>query len=221
MLDPNRFTKGVSSEPCGARRCDGASPQDASADFCYPTVPSVFPERRIYSIDVVFPPEERELFDLLDRYTALRMGSAGTQGERAASRFVTLLLRKRLLSSPAAFKHTLDQHIRTLDAAARRRATRRALQQAVAALEDNPDDTAVVSGYEQEALALAGAAIARSIDRDHRRSEVETGASAVHADEAGRILTQMQARADTCWRRPDAKTKQLLGWIAETCFPRE
>ena len=80
-----------------------------------------FPERRIrsvYSVYVVFAPEP-ELFGLLERYTTLRMGAASTRSERTASRFVALLLRKRL-SSPAAFKHTLDQHIRTLEGAASR-----------------------------------------------------------------------------------------------------
>ena len=76
-----------------------------------------FPHRRIAAIEVAFPPEEQELFDLLDRYAVLRTSSASTLAERAASRFVALLLKKRLLSSPAAFKHTLDQHMKTLDAA--------------------------------------------------------------------------------------------------------
>lgn len=218
MLDPNRFTKGV--PPKRAER-DAVMVRRLKAHLrtLLPDGTKRFPERRIHSIDVVFPPEERKLFDLLDRYTALRMGPAGTQGERAASRFVTLLLRKRLLSSPSAFKHTLDQHVRTLEAAAHRRATSRALEQAVAALEDNPDDTAVVSEYEQEALALAGATIARSTDREGRLQGAETQIPPGRVDKANRLLSQMQARADAGWRRPDAKTKRLLGWIAETCFP--
>ena len=218
MLDPNRFTKGVA--PKRSER-DAVIVRRLKTHLrsLLPDGSKRFPERRIHSIDVVFPRQERELFELLDSYTALRMGSAATRGERAASRFVTLLLRKRLLSSPAAFKHTLEQHIRTLDAAAHRRTTSRALEQAVAALEDNPDDSADVSEYEKEALALAGATIARTVDRGGLLPGTEKPHPAASTDQATAILARMRARAEATWRRADAKTKKLLDWIAKTCFP--
>ena len=71
------------------------------------------------------------------------------------------MLKKRLLSSPAAFKHTLDQHMMTLATLPRRRQiSERLIHEAAAALEDEADDTALVSEQEQEALALAGGALA-------------------------------------------------------------
>ena len=218
MLDPNRFTKGV---PPSRRDRDAVMVRRLKTNLrtLLPDGAERFPERRIRSVDVVFPPEERELFDLLDRYTTLRMGTAGTRGERTASRFVALLLKKRLLSSPAAFKHTLDQHIRTLEAAASRRVTSRTLERAVAALEDNPDDTDVVSGYEKEALALAAAALADSPPTSGGVSQSARRTDLVGAATADGVLAAMRVRADGCWRRPDAKTKRLVGWIAETCFP--
>ena len=151
MLDPNRFTKGV--QPSDRER-DAVMVRRLKSHLrtMIPDGDTRFPKRKINAIEVAFPPEEQELFALLDEYTALRMDSANTPAERAASRFVTLLLKKRLLSSPAAFKHTLDQHIQTLNTAAHRKTTEQALYEAAAALEDEADDTDNVSGFEHELL---------------------------------------------------------------------
>ncbi|MYH72951.1 MAG: DEAD/DEAH box helicase [Acidimicrobiia bacterium] len=218
MLDPNRFTKGV--QPSERER-DAVMVRRLKSHLrtMLPDGDSRFPKREIHAIEVEFPPEEQELFDLLDDYTALRMGAANTPAERAASRFVTLLLKKRLLSSPAAFKHTLDQHIKTLNTAAHRRTNERALQEAEAALEDEADDSDVVSEQEQEVLALAAAALP---DIEREREEVllaRMRARTMHFDAAQTILDQMKARADERWRRADAKTKRLVDWIGEICFP--
>ena len=217
MLDPNRFTKGV--QPSDRER-DAVMVRRLKSHLrtMLPDGDSRFPKRNIGSIEVAFPPAERELFDLLGDYTALRASAASTPAEQAASRFVTLLLKKRLLSSPAAFKHTLDQHIRTLNTAAHRKTTERALQEAAAALEDETDDADAVSDQEQQALALAAAALA---DVDHEQEQTVLArmrARTASVDVAEPILDQMRARADERWRRADAKTKRLMDWIGEVCF---
>lgn len=218
MLDPNRFTKGV--QPSERDR-DAVMVRRLKSHLraMLPDGDKRFPQRRVHAIEVEFPSEERELFDLLDQYAKLRMSAASTPTERAASRFVTLLLKKRLLSSPAAFKHTLDQHMRTLNAAAHRRTTERALLDAEAALEDDSDDTGPVSEQEQEALALAAAGLP-----DVKRAEEETLLARMRArtlgvDAAKPILDQMRVRADDRWRRPDAKAERLMEWIGEICYP--
>ena len=108
MLDPNRFTKGV--QPSDRER-DAVMVRRLKSHLrtMLPDGERRFPRRSINAIEVTFPPEERELFGLLDQYTELRRAASNTPAEHAASRFVTLLLKKRLLSSPAAFKLTLDQ----------------------------------------------------------------------------------------------------------------
>jgi ERCC4-related helicase len=218
MLDPNRFTKGVHPSE---RDRDAVMVRRLKSHLrtMLPDGDTRFPQRRIHAIDVDFPPEERELFDLLDQYAQLRMSAASTPTERAASRFVTLLLKKRLLSSPAAFKHTLDQHIRTLNAAAHRRTTERALLDAEAALDDDPDDTDSVSEQEQEALALAAAGLP-DVDRAQEETLLaRMRARTLAVDAAKPILDQMRIRADDRWRRPDAKAERLLEWIGEICYP--
>ena len=112
-LDPNRFATGVAvtdrdRDEVMVRRLKSHLRElldDNQTDF---------PTRRIQAIEVEFGEPEREMFELLDQYAASRRSNASTPAEKAAARFITLLLKKRLLSSPAAFKHTLDRHIETL-----------------------------------------------------------------------------------------------------------
>ena len=58
-------------------------------------------------MEVDYPEDEREAHELLDRYAELRRQHARVENVRTAADFVTLLLKKRLLSSPAAFANTL------------------------------------------------------------------------------------------------------------------
>lgn len=218
MLDPNRFAKGV--PPADSDR-DAVMVRRLKSHLrtMLPDGDKRFPLRQIHAIEVDFPREERDLFDLLEQYTQLRMSAASTPAERAASRFVTLLLKKRLLSSPAAFKHTLDQHIHTLNVAAGRRMTERALLDAEAALEDDPDDTDAVSAQEQEALALAAAGLP-GVDRTEEETLLADIRARTIAVDAGKpILDQLRVRADDRWRRTDAKTERLMEWIGEICYP--
>ena len=218
MLDPNRFAKGVDPkqkdwEAVIVRRLK------SHLRTVLPDGDQRFPKRRVFAIDVDFPDEERELLSLVDSYANLRTMSASVPAERTASRFITLLLKKRLLSSPAAFKHTLDQHISTLKSAAHRRTTERALQEAAAALEYETDDTEVVSEQEREALSLAAGAIGHY---DHEKEQALLGelrSRGLRVNMETSILHQMSERAERCWRRPDTKTKRLMEWIREVCFP--
>ena len=218
MLDPNRFAKGV--QPSDRER-DAVMVRRLKSHLrtMLPDGDDRFPQRKIGAIEVTFPPEERELFDLLDQYVALRMSGASTPAERAASRFVTLLLKKRLLSSPAAFKHTLDQHIHTLNTSSHRKATERAMLEAEAALEDEADDSESVSEQEQEALALAAASLPEVDQAEEETLLARMRTRTLSVDPAKPILDQMRVRAYDRWRRADAKTERLMEWIGEICYP--
>ena len=218
MLDPNRFTKGV--QPSERER-DAVMVRRLKSHLrtMLPDGDQRFPKRRIGAIEVTFPPEERELFDLLDQYTSFRRSASSTPSEQAASRFITLLLKKRLLSSPAAFKHTLDQHISTLNRASHRTTTERAITEAAAALEDEADDTEAISEQEMEALALAAGALPDYDGEQEQVALAQMRARSLSFDSAAAVLEQMRQRADDCWRRADAKTQRLMDWIGETCFP--
>lgn len=218
MLDPNRFTKGIVPKQ---RDQDAVMVRRLKSHLrtVLPDGDQRFPKRRVFAIDVDFPDEERTLLSLLDSYASLRMTSAGTPAAQAAAKFITLLLKKRLLSSPAAFKYTLDQHISTLKSAAHRRTTERALKEATAALEYETDDTETVSEQEREALSLAAGAIGQ---HDHNKEHAlleKLRSRGLHVNTETSILHQMRERAEDCWLRPDTKTFRLMDWIRETCFP--
>ncbi len=66
-----------------------------------------FAKRPPEVLEVEYRERERDGHELLSRYSAVRTGSPKRND------LVTLLLKKRLFSSPAAFAKTLEQHART------------------------------------------------------------------------------------------------------------
>ncbi|MCY3785512.1 MAG: DISARM system SNF2-like helicase DrmD [bacterium] len=223
-LDPNRFAKGV--EP-SARERDAVMVRRLKSHLrtLLPDGDTSFPDRRLHSIDVDFATPERTMFRLLDEYAAARRATAESPAEQAAARCIILLLKKRLLSSPMAFKRTLDKHIATLNRAAENNASTRAAsadrieaaQQA--ALEADADGDDSLDDIEQEALALAASALPETAVADEVLL-ARLRARAISYEARPRdILNQLQVIAEKNHRRPDAKTERLLEWIGDICFP--
>lgn len=73
-----------------------------------------FADRVIVPLEVEYPPEERRIHAALKAYTESRRKQARSLTSETAADFVTILLKKRLFSSPRAFHETLQQHLRTL-----------------------------------------------------------------------------------------------------------
>src|SRR5688572_5913575 len=67
-----------------------------------------FAERVIVPLEVDYSDDERRMHQLLARYARLRRDGATSSASRVATEFVTILLKKRLFSSPAAFLNTID-----------------------------------------------------------------------------------------------------------------
>ena len=216
-LDPNRFATGVVVSDRDQEKVVVRRLKSHLRDLL-PEARANFPIRRIRDIPVLFGEPENEMFRLLDDYAAARMSAAADPAERAASRFIALLLKKRLLSSPAAFKHTLDRHIATLAQASARAASVEAMEEAAAALDDEADDDDTLEALEQEALALAATALPGPTV-DDERPLARLRARALPYGSPAKLLRDLSEHADRNWRRPDAKTRQLLDWIGQTCFP--
>jgi superfamily II DNA or RNA helicase len=113
LLDPQRFARDVPPDPTArnsaiVRRMK----EDLRALEPREGVPR-FPERVIDKIEVEYPEEERRVHAALEAYTTSRR-KASSRGTALAADLISLLLKKRLFSSPAAFAHTLDVHIKTL-----------------------------------------------------------------------------------------------------------
>jgi hypothetical protein len=116
LLDPQRFARGVDPNPEQLTR---VLVRRLKRDLRAELPPNAdgsprFPERRLLTMEVDYPADERHSDAQLDRYAELRRGRHTSGAKRSATDFVTLLLKKRLLSSPVAFANTLAQHRETL-----------------------------------------------------------------------------------------------------------
>ena len=144
MVDPRRFARGVEpnpedlSEVLVRRLKDTIIDADGNREFAE-RLPAE-------ALEVTYSATERAGHDLLAEYAALRTGS------RERNDLVTLLLKKRLFSSPAAFAKTLERHVASLAGA---NDDDRDPIDTDYDWDDEPDDAA---GSESEAALLVGAA---------------------------------------------------------------
>lgn len=205
MLDPQRFMRDMPVKPEAlqqimVRRLKSELREDP--DLRRPDGSPRFAEREIVPLEIDYPPHERDVHRLLEDYTASRRKDAGgdRSGRRAAD-FVTLLLKKRLFSSPIAFAKTLETHRQTVAAAANKRATARQLEAAFEALDDDVADDDAQDEATEEALAAAASALG-GVSKDQQR-----------------LLDAMTRWADTWQHRDDAKTTRLLAFIDDVCRP--
>jgi superfamily II DNA or RNA helicase len=107
MLDPQRFIRG--EEP-DKGVLDQVMVRRMKSEIKNPDGSDRFPGRDIRPIEVRYTDAEREGYDLLQAYTAARRVQPDLTHARAGD-LVTLILKKRLFSSPAAFALTLQSHL--------------------------------------------------------------------------------------------------------------
>jgi superfamily II DNA or RNA helicase len=205
LLDPQRFARGVQPSEASLRRAMvrrlkselRADPDLANADGT-----PRFAERVIEELEIAYPEHERQVHRLLKEYSALRVSSGqGNKRAQMASAFVTLLLKKRLFSSPASFAGTLEVHRRTLEAQRQEKGDARALQATFDRLDDDVADDDEYEDAVEEALAAAAEA---SGSIDARQEE---------------LLEQMARWAEE-WRvKADTKAQRILDFIDDTCRP--
>ena len=107
MLDPQRFARGVEPDPAVLRQVMVRRLKD---DIRNPDGSPRFRGRVTQAIEVTYTEAEREAYGLLEQYTTLRRQAPGLATGRAGD-LVTLLLKKRLFSAPAAFARTLHGYV--------------------------------------------------------------------------------------------------------------
>jgi superfamily II DNA or RNA helicase len=115
MLDPQRFARGVEPDQ---RVVDQVVVRRLKASVTDAEGRPRFPARAPRAVEVAYTDDERRAHTLLGRYAAARRRQLlkGDGWARSkASDLVTLLLKKRLFSSPAAFAATLRAHMETLE----------------------------------------------------------------------------------------------------------
>ena len=120
--------------------------------------------------------------------------------KRSAADFVTLLLKKRLLSSPSAFANTLAQHRVTLERSDR--AQTAASEAQMQAAWDRSDDEA--------ADDESGEVVAEVLTTASR------GQAPLTAEER-ELLNRLGGWVEERRNRPDARAEALLGWLNDIC----
>ncbi|MBD2112539.1 MULTISPECIES: DISARM system SNF2-like helicase DrmD [Cyanophyceae] len=206
LLDNQRFARGVKADPnqlqvVMVRRLKRELPPH------WDGTPR-FPERRLEAIAVDYSTEEREVHQQLQQYTERRrQGAKDDATELYATEFVLKLLKKRLFSSPEAFRSTLEQHRHSLESATRKKASRFTkpsvgiLRRQLEQVEEEFADDGVYEEATEDAIA--------SSSRLFRAP----------SSEEQRLLKTMQQWADAASRQPDSKAQELLDWITTVIAP--
>jgi superfamily II DNA or RNA helicase len=205
LLDAQRFARGVSPDPVQlqavmVRRLKQELPPD---DFGKPR----FPERVLEAIAVNYTPSERQAHQWLQAYTELRrQGAEVNPTELYATEFVLKLLKKRLFSSPEAFRTTLVQHQKSLRGEKTEKrgfakpavgVLRRQLEQ----IEEEFADDAIYEEVTEDAIATSSRLFHEVTAQEQQQ------------------LDKMQAWADQASRLPDTKAQELLDWMGKVLRP--
>ena len=101
MIDPRRFARGANLDPTALKDVTVRRLKTDLAD-------KGFKNRKVNTLDVTPADSEQEMFSLLDDIVTR---SAKQNGTKAGGDIVTMLLKKRFLSSPFAFGMTLSHYI--------------------------------------------------------------------------------------------------------------
>ena len=202
LLDPQRFARGVDPNPEQLAKVLVRRLKSELRDELPPNADGTprFAERRVVAMPVDYPDDERRAHELLERYAESRRSHHAKSSKRSAADFVTLLLKKRLLSSPAGFANTLAQHRITL--AKRESVSAPASDAQMQAAWDRSDDEA----GDDESGEVAAEALAT----------VARGQAPLTTEERD-LLNELGGWVDERRNRPDARATEMLKWLTEVC----
>ena len=164
----------------------------------------IYPERRLEALKVDYTKDERDARRLLDEYIASREKQDAEEG--TASHFVHQLLRKRLVSSPAAFAATFERHVATIENGSRgtrpsSRLDDRILRRAIAKTEEDYADDERRESAESYAVEEASRRL-RPLSLGERRQ-----------------VERLRSWGQQAGRQPDSKARALIGWLEERIRP--
>lgn len=214
MLDPQRFTRGVSVRPS---QLEPVMVRRLKADLRM-LDPTAFPTRVVEPVQLDGLPgdtPELALATMLADYGALREQRVGRlpARERAQARLVFSGLQQRLLSSVAAFARTLEAHKRGLERKAAAAGDLAAKQFAGQALQDVEDVQSQLLNDEEQAEALAL--------EEERLAELASGVGSAEPhqlDQERSAVDAMLALARLHTGQPDERAKWIIQWVRDNCL---
>ncbi|GAA0913371.1 helicase SNF2 family protein [Virgisporangium aurantiacum] len=203
LIDPLRFARGV---PPDEPALQDTVVRRLKRDIVNADGTRRFVERRTQELAVEYPEDERNVHAMLNEFTALRRKRLKAQRGQRAADLVTLLLKKRLFSSPAAFAHTVAVYTETLR-------TKVGSATTVPARFDEDEwyddfieevgtlDDEELAETEDSALSISGRLTPEPVE-----------------DELA-LLRQMDNWARAHEGRPDAKAEKLVQFLVAVCRP--
>ncbi|APU22205.1 DISARM system SNF2-like helicase DrmD [Actinoalloteichus sp. GBA129-24] len=166
-----------------------------------------FPERHTGAIPVHYPDDEREIHALLVEFATLRKKKLVTRRGKRATDLVTLLLKKRLFSSPSAFAHTVGVYLNTLRS-----------RSAPVDVDLDLDEPEWLDDYEDSIDAYDDEQLAQAEDDILDRTRpLQPDPSTQETD----LLERMHRWAREHEASPDAKARELVNYLRSVCRPDE
>ncbi|SFT97400.1 Superfamily II DNA or RNA helicase, SNF2 family [Actinopolyspora lacussalsi subsp. righensis] len=200
ILDDQRFARGVEPDRAAV---DETVVRRLKTEITDAEGNPRFARRHAMAIPVEYPDSEREIHGLLTRFAAARRDKLASRRGRKATDLVTLLLKKRLFSSPAAFEHTVGVYLDTL----RSRSGSAQLDDDVPEWMDEFFDE--LATYDDEHMADAeDDALDRTRPMQPDPAEDEIG-----------LLERMREWARSHEAQPDAKARELIKHLQQVCKP--
>ncbi|MCX6345660.1 MAG: DISARM system SNF2-like helicase DrmD [Armatimonadetes bacterium] len=166
-----------------------------------------FPERTIEPIEVAYTDAERNAHQALRRYAELRQKAASDEIGTYAVEFVLKLLKKRLISSPAAFALTLEKHLKSISSGQKKAHARAIgsnlgiLRKRIEQVEDDFDDDAAFEEQTEEVIDNA-AVLFDNLSAEERS-----------------LLEELQKYANANSVRADSKAERFIEWLHENIKP--
>ncbi len=201
MLDHQRFARGISPNPS---QLESIMVRRLKSEFVNWAGKSKFKQRILDVIEVDYDEGERNAHRWLREYTQLRRKSAQSNTERYATEFVLKLLKKRLFSSPAAFRMTLEKHLSSLKKSVDK---------------ESKSKKSVAPGILRRRIAQMDEEYALDDEYEEAIQDAVDTASNVFETLTERekfLLEEMRKWAERATYQLDSKTQRFLKWLEET-----
>jgi len=201
ILDDQRFARGVEPDPKAVK---DVVVRRLKRDIVDENGEPRFKPREVRPIPVEYPQTERDVHALLTQFASLRRKKLISQRGRRATDLVTILLKKRLFSSPAAFAHTVQVYLETFD-----------LKTSLAVSEEDeiPD---WMEEFFEETATLDDEGVSEA--EDDVLGRVRPMQPDADTDERT-LLVQMRDWALAHEARADTKARELIRYLVAQCRP--
>jgi SNF2 family DNA or RNA helicase len=201
LLDDQRFARNILPDE---KRLSQVMIRRLKSDLVDADGNPLYARRTLQALEVTYTLEEREIHRKLDDYCASREKDAEEAGNGFGTAFVNRLLKKRLLSSPAAFASTLEKHVTSLSEVRPAKPNAMAehiLRKAILKVDEDYADDREVENAQREAVEEAT-----------RRSMPLT-------PEQQATLDDLRAWAQRAWNQADSKAQAILDWLTTHLKP--